>query len=147
MSRKIIGFDAFGEFPQTECKSDKVWRENWIEETKGEFLTEEELYDSLNLKKVSNVELIKGDIRETLDIYTTDHPNLRISLLHIDTDVYEPAKKALEVLYDRVIPGGLIVSDDYGIAGETRAFDEFFGQKLNLHKFPFSHNKPVFIIK
>ena len=74
---------------------------------------------------------------------------MRIALLHIDTDIYAPAKKALEVLFERVVRGGLVVFDDYGtIEGETLAVDEFFrNSDYVLEKFTFSHAKPSFLIK
>lgn len=49
--------------------------------------------------------------------------------LHIDSDTYASHKEILEALYDQVVPGGIIVFDDYGgkaWPGATRAVDEFF---------------------
>ena len=47
----------------------------------------EDIYNSLEYKGLHNVELVKGDIAETLDTYLEGNPHLRISFLHIDTDV------------------------------------------------------------
>ena len=149
-SRKIIGFDMFGEFPNvSEVESDKTFVSNWNEQFKNEFVSQEEIYKSLELKKLSNVELVKGNIAETLPKYVKNHGEMRISLLHIDTDVYEPCKIGLQWLYDLVVPYGIIVFDDYStIEGETKAVDEFFSDRaVRFHKFPFSHEKPVYIIK
>lgn len=149
-SRKIIGFDMFGEFPNvSEVESDKTFVANWNEQFKNEFVSQEDIYKSLELKKLSNVELVKGNIAETLPEYIKKHGELRISLLHIDTDVYEPCKIGLQLLYDLVVPDGIIVLDDYStIEGETKAVDEFFSDKgVRFHKFSFSHEKPVYIIK
>ncbi len=86
---------------------------------------------------------------KTLDEYVKSRPELRIALLHIDTDVYAPAKKGLDVLFDRVVKGGLVVFDDYEvIEGETLAVDEFFKDyDYVLEKFTFSHTKPSFLVK
>lgn len=149
-SRKIIGFDIFGEFPESKAfSSDEKFVSNWNELFKGEIPTEKDLQSSLDHKGVKNVELVKGNILETLPVYLKENPHLKISLLHIDTDVYEPSKLALELLFDCVVPGGLIVLDDYGtVEGETKAVDEFFVNKnYEIKKFPFSHTKPSFIIK
>lgn len=149
-SRKIIGFDIFGHFPEdNSIKSDTDFIRNWNETFEGEFISEEEIKKSLALKNIRNVELVKGDIRQTLLAYLEKHGELKLSLLHIDTDVYEPCKIGLELLYDRVVEGGLIIFDDYGcVEGETRAADEFFsGKGLALHKFPFSHTKPCYMVK
>lgn len=106
-ARKIIGFDMFGEFPiGGSVQSDNTFAERWNDQFKSEFLSRDDIYNSLEHKRIRNVELIKGDIAETLDAYIADNPQLRVSLLHIDTDVYEPAKIALERLYDRIVKGG-----------------------------------------
>ena len=148
-SRKIIGFDVFGEFPEAKNTADRKFRESWVEETNNEFLTEEELAQSLVHKGIGNVELVKGDILETVKRYVDNHPELKIALLHIDTDIYEPAKEALNVFYDRVVKGGVVAFDDYGtVGGETLAVDEFFGEmKPELRKFRFSHGKPSYLIR
>lgn len=149
-SRKIIGFDMFGEFPKAEkIDSDKEFVSAWNNQFQGEFVSREELYESLRHKEIGNVELIKGDIKETLPEYIAQNGQMRISLLHIDTDIYEPCKIGLENLYDLIVPGGVIVLDDYStIEGETVAVDEFFKDKKHIFKkFPFSHSKPVYLVK
>ena len=74
---------------------------------------------------------------------------LKISLLHIDVDIYEPSKVILETMYDSVVEGGLIVLDDYGtFPGETKAVDDFFHNKqVKINKFSFSQSTPVYIVK
>lgn len=149
-SRKIIGFDIFGEFPESNAfLSDEKFVSNWNELFKGNIPTENDLQKSFDHKGIKNIELVKGNILETLPKYLQNNPHLKISLLHIDTDVYEPSKIALELLFDCVVPGGIIILDDYGtVEGETRAVDEFFANKsYQINKFPFSHTKPSYIIK
>ncbi len=149
-SRKIIGFDIFGEFPQVDkVDSDKKFINRWNEQHSGEFLSKDDLYKSLEMKNIHNVELVQGDICNTVDEYFDKNPHTKISLLHIDTDVYEPSKKGLEKLYDKVVTGGIIIFDDYGtVEGETLAVDEFLsGKGYVINKFPFSHTKPSYIIK
>lgn len=148
-SRKILGFDVFGEFPETQYEADKKTREDFIDNAGLNGLTIEELKECFQYKQIRNVDLVKGDINETIPRYVKENPQLKISLLHIDTDIYEPCKVALEYLYDKVVKGGLIIFDDYGVfPGETKAVDEFFENKnIILRKFPFSHNTPVYIIK
>lgn len=149
-SRKIIGFYMFGEFPASYAlESDKQFVSKWNEQFEGDFLSQEDLYKSLEHKKIQNVDLVKGNILHTLPDYIDKRPQMRISLLHIDTDVYEPAKLGLELLYDRVVPGGIIVIDDYGtVEGATKAVDEFIkGKGIKLQKYTFSHVKPSYMIK
>jgi hypothetical protein len=76
--------------------------------------------------------LIEGDILETVPKYVKDNPGVRISLLHLDVDVYEPTKVALDHFYDRVVPGGLIVLDEYAMmewGGESKAVEDFFKER------------------
>ncbi len=149
-SRRIVGFDTFGEFPDTEkVDSDKKFIDKWNVQFKDEFVSKEEIYQSLSLKGIGNVELVQGNIMNTLTEYLQQNKHMRIALLHIDTDVYEPCKIGLELLYDLVVPNGLIVFDDYStIEGETVAVDEFFANKKHSFlKFPFSHTKPVYMRK
>lgn len=148
-SRKVIGFDAFGTFPQQERSDDRAFIREF-ESAAGIGLKADDLIRIFNDKGFQNYELVAGDILETVPAYLVQHPELRVALLHIDVDVYKPTLASLEHLYDRVVPGGLVVFDDYGIvAGETDAVDEFFAtreQPIRLEKHRISH-RPAFIRK
>jgi len=55
-------------------------------------------------------------------------PNEIFGLCHIDVDVYTSAKDILEWVWDRLIPGGVIVFDDYGFhtcTGVTKLVEEY----------------------
>ena len=92
--------------------------------------------------------LIPGDILETAPQWVAQNPELKIALLHVDVDVYEPTKASLENLFDRVVAGGIVILDDYGtVAGATRAIDEFLaGRNLTIEKLPLAHI-PAFLVK
>jgi len=148
-SKKIIGFDAFGKFPETSFEGDKKMRQKFIDDSGEEGIGEDQLMEVLKRKGISgNVELIEGNICETLPKYLEKNPGLKISLLNIDTDVYEPAKVILENLWDKIVLGGILILDDYGIwPGETKAVDEFFkGKNVKIEKLDFC-TTPCFIIK
>lgn len=54
----------------------------------------------------------------------------RFSFVHLDMDLYEGTRDALNWFYPRMQPGGVIITHDYIVlAGPTKAFDEFFGEK------------------
>ncbi len=91
---------------------------------------------------------MEGDISQTVPEYLNKNPHLKISLLNLDTDIYEPAVTILENLYPRISIGGILIVDDYGVfAGETKAVDNFFKDKnIQINKFPFAKT-PSFIIK
>ena len=141
-SRKIIGFDIFGDFPEAKFKQDKMKRDAFVAETNGGIsISYEEINQLLKDQGLSqNVEIVKGDILQTLDNYIDKNPHLKISLLHLDVDLYEPSKIVLERLFERVTKGGIIIFDDYGaFAGTNKAVDDFFENKVEIKKLPFSH--------
>ncbi|CEO24023.1 TylF/MycF/NovP-related O-methyltransferase [Paraclostridium sordellii] len=128
-SRKIIGFDIFGEFPKTDNDDDNKFIQRF-EEQGGNGISKEALEDFIKHKKINNIELIKGNVFDTLDEFLEKNKQIKISLLHLDLDVYKPTKFILEKLYERMIPGGIIVFDDYGtVKGATDAIDEFLKEK------------------
>lgn len=72
-----------------------------------------------------NVEFIKGDVRLTLE-REINLPK-KISVLRLDTDLYDSTKIELQKLYGLVEDQGVIIFDDYGYwAGQKTACDEFF---------------------
>ena len=140
-SRKVIGFDIFGDFPEAQYEADKMTREAFVNETNGGRSISLEEINALLLAQglQKNVDIVKGDILVTLDKYLADHPHLKISLLHIDVDLYEPTKHILERLYDKVAKGGIIIFDDYGsFAGANKAVDDFFDNNIEIKKLPYS---------
>jgi len=148
-SRKIIAFDIFGEFPQTDFDNDKKTRKLFIEETNGGIgISYEELNSLLKEQNLdANVELVKGDILQTLPQYIALNPQLKISLLHIDVDLYEATKTGLELLFSHVVKGGIIILDDYGaFAGANKAVDDFFKGEVVVQKLPYS-NAIAYVVK
>ena len=79
----------------------------------------------------SKFELIKGDISDTAKIFVEDKPGFRISLLYLDLDLDHPTYDTLEAFWDRVVPGGIVVFDEYAIYSwtESNAVDRFFKDK------------------
>ncbi len=149
-SKKIIGFDTFSTFPQANYDSDKQKLKKFIDQAGNQSISKDQLIQVLQNKGAhENIELIEGDILHTVPKYLEEHPELRISLLNLDTDIYEPAKCILEHLYPRIEKGGVLLLDDYGVfPGETEAVNEYFAQdkEVRINKFPFSMT-PCYIVK
>lgn len=86
--------------------------------------------------------LIDGDVEETIPKFLEENSGLRISLLHLDMDIYRPTKVALEHLFPLVVKGGVVVFDEYGLMpweGESSAAEEYFkeiGYEPEMKKFP-----------
>ena len=149
-AKKIIGFDTFSEYPEPDLPSDKIHMEQFAKGAGKDCITKPQLISVFVRKGISNIELIEGNIIETVPSYAKQHPELRISLLHLDCTAYRPTLVALENLYDRLLPGGLVLLNGYGkegIEGETGAVDDFFDIKPPMiHKLPFAFS-PCYIQK
>lgn len=52
--------------------------------------------------------VLKGDCRETLKTFFSDHPNEVVALAFFDVNAYDPTSKAFEMIYERMVPGGII---------------------------------------
>lgn len=56
--------------------------------------------------------------------------DLRFSFVHLDLDLYDSTKAALEWFWPRMTSGGILLSHDYPLsAGVVRAFDQFFADR------------------
>lgn len=140
-SKKIIGFDVFGKFPTTKFSQDKKIRKQFINSAGENSISQNQLIKVLKHKKTQQlVELIKGDITKTIPNFVHSHKKLKISLLNLDTDIYEPAVTILEYLYPKISKGGILILDDYGVfPGETKAVDDYFkGKKIKIQNLPFT---------
>jgi hypothetical protein len=148
-SRSIIGFDSFDSFPETDYEDDKKYRDAFINDAGDKSIPVKELERVLKHKNLNNYKLVKGNILETLPKYFKENPHTKIAMLHIDTDVYEPAIVALEEIWGRMVKGGVIIFDDYGtFPGETKAVDDFFrGKNVEIKKLTTSHKIPTYIVK
>jgi hypothetical protein len=106
-----------------------------------------------HLDHVERIELVKGDIARTVpDFVARQGQGLRVALLNLDADLYEPTRVALEHFVPLLSPGALIVLDEYAVTtwpGESQAFDDYFvrqfGRRPRLQKFPWHSNPSAFI--
>lgn len=71
------------------------------------------------------IRFVKGKVEDTVPGELPD----RIALLRLDTDWYESTKHELVHMYPRLVPGGVLIIDDYGFwKGARKAVDEFFAE-------------------
>lgn len=119
----------------------KLYLMDTFEGLVGDLVTEEELkagiekymdkYKTKNLYenvketfKEFNTEVIKGMIPDTLPRCDAK----KICYLSIDMNCVAPEIAAAEYFWDKVVPGGVIILDDYGFPAhilQKKAFDEF----------------------
>jgi hypothetical protein len=90
---------------------------------------------------IPKVELVPGDACDTIPRYIEANPQLLVSLLYLDFDLYAPTKTALEKVFPRIVKGGIIAFDELNcaeFAGETTALLESFDlRQVELKRFPF----------
>ena len=148
-SRKIYGFDMFGSFPVpselSQYDKEFIYKHNEIKD----IFTFQEALEIINYKNFKNVELIEGDIFDTLKKFISPKVgNLRIALLHLDLDLASPTTFALEQLWEYIVSGGIIVIDDYASVGSASdSIDKFImGKNLIIKKGQYLSN-PSYIVK
>jgi hypothetical protein len=145
-TRKIVGFDTFEGFPSVHAEDNTGVLESKAGDLRGSSV--EEL--TLSVKKLDSeralghipiVTLVKGDIAHTAKAYLQKNPQLIVSLLYLDFDLYEPTKLALETFLPRMPKGAIVAFDEINCdsyPGETRAMDDVLGIKdQQIHRFPF----------
>jgi O-methyltransferase len=120
--REIWLFDSFEGLPPPGKKDGKLERDSYFEGwNKGRIKNVKRIFKKLEIP-LKNVKIVKGWFDSTLDNKDLE----TIAILHIDADWYDSVKTVLEILYDKVVPGGYIVVDDYWTwSGCKKAVDEF----------------------
>ncbi len=78
----------------------------------------------------NNTYLVKGLFQDTL------HVTEPVALAHIDGDWYESVMVCLQRIAPHLVPGGVLVIDDYDDwSGCRKAVDEYFSDKQDLYTF------------
>lgn len=80
-------------------------------------------------KDFQNVQIIKGKVPDTLSQVSAN----KICYLSIDMNYAMPEIAALDYFYDKLVPGAIVILDDYGAGkwhiNQKKAFDEFAVEK------------------
>lgn len=53
-----------------------------------------------------------------------DEPDARYRFVHVDVDIYQPTRDSLDYFYPKLVPGGMIVCDDFNWPGARKAIEE-----------------------
>jgi len=161
--RKVVyGFDTFEGFPSLSENDGPVDTKNDVQPGGyyGGPSIEQDLELALvamdfdrHLRHCRRVEFLKGNAVDTIPKFVKDKGNgLRIALLNLDLDIYEPTRVSLEQFVPRMSRGGIIILDEYAVdtfGGETKAVDEYFirqfGKRPEIKKFPWHSNPSGYI--
>ena len=126
--RHIIGFDSFNGLPEPVAQD----LDNPKAVARKGALSSPESIVWNNLKNAGLddtdvITVVKGWFAQSLPKYRGT-----IALLHLDADLYESTKVALENLWPQVAVGGIVALDEYQKVemwpGEKQAVDEYFAK-------------------
>ncbi len=119
------GFPSFGK----EDMPDRFSRGYLRVKMKCAKNTQNDCVDNLRGNGVlDRCKMIKGDICETVPKFFKKNSDKKFCMVHIDTDLYAPAKTSLECVWPHMVDGGLVFVHDYGSnkwPGIKKLIDEF----------------------
>jgi O-methyltransferase len=120
--KRLYLFDSFQGLPKMDQEKDP-----WF--TEGQYSAE----------SVEAVEELLRDFRSKIDVRPGWIPdtfrgleNNRYAFAHLDVDLYQSTLDCCKYFYPRLVPGGILLFDEYAFAparGEKDAVDEFFADK------------------
>ena len=120
-TKKVIHlFDTFEGMPSINTKEDI--------HKKGDFYDTSVESVKQFIGDCSNVFFHKGFFPETAQEVAIK----QFCFVHIDVDIFQSVKDCLEFFYNRTVPGGIIILDDYAFPscpGAKKAADEFYKDK------------------
>jgi hypothetical protein len=136
-NKKIIGFDIF----DVDKSNILLNKDNAIDKetmnvvyskvNKSELMLKNVTENLNNMSISKNFLLVDGDVEFSIPIFLKENPGFKISLLYIDVDIQRPTYFALKYLWDRILPGGIILFDEY----EYHKFSESVGVDKFLKEF------------
>jgi O-methyltransferase len=124
-NRLVWLFDSFGGLPRPGPNDGAAENQYYFEGlNRGSVQHVVEVFAKLGIS-MDHVRIHSGWFESTLREADLE----RIAVLHIDADWYDSVKLVLDAFYDKVVPGGFVVLDDYGYwEGCKRALDDFLSQ-------------------
>jgi len=146
-ARRIYGFDTFGEMPAGDGAGDADVAQRFGDQ--GECLSLADTDALLRAKGFDNVELIAGDITQTLPALLDERPALRFALVNVDVLMKPVTAGVIRLCAERLVPGVVMMLDDYGkAAGATEAAEEFLAANTayELRRSPLSY-QPALLVR
>jgi hypothetical protein len=142
--RDIYMYDTFTEMPEPSEKDEidlggRAWsdlRDEAKDDPVHSYLPLDEVRRLIEATGYPSERLhfVQGMVEDTIPERAPD----RIALCRLDTDFYASTLHELRHLYPRIVPGGVLLIDDYSrFVGAKRAVDEYFqetGQPILLQR-------------
>lgn len=131
-AKTIYGLDSFDGFPADSVLERDVAPGRSHRRLRNKFQFVEHVPTRIrgicDILEFRNVELVPGFFEDTLPRFH----DRRFCFVHLDCDIYSSYMSCLNFLYDRLVPGGIMVFDEYREdrwPGASQAIDEFFADK------------------
>lgn len=127
-AKRVYACDSFEGFPQDGVSDEDVSLFRFKFRLRRKFTVAGDVPDRLERFFAAygvDGHIVKGFFSDTLPRFAGH----RFCFMHIDCDLYESHLDCLNLLYDKLAPGGVAVFDDYAQPkwpGATKAIDEFF---------------------
>lgn len=111
IAREMYLYDTFEGIPETynsEGRNNRVYEEE-------NSLNKDQIYNTVlaRFSKYENVKIVRGIVP---DSFRTSCPE-RIAFMHIDMNSAKSEIATLDALWGKVVPGAIVVFDDYGWSG------------------------------
>jgi|TARA_Y100000031_G_scaffold9390_1_gene10292 hypothetical protein len=120
----IDSFEGLSDF----LDEDKSLNPEIIQNKKGDLKANIEDVEIL-FNQFKNVKIFKGWIPK---VFESLDENNKYKFVHIDVDLYQPTFDTLNYIYDKVVKGGIIITDDYHSSlfpGNQKAWKKYFNSK------------------
>lgn len=150
-AKKLFACDSFEGFPQDQIlgKDLNPFRFRFRHKIRRKFMRAADVparllrfFDAYRV----NGYVVKGFFSDTL-------PKLvrrKFCFIYIDCDIYQSHLDCLSILYDQLVPGGIVVFDDYAQPkwpGASRAVDDFFATRAEKPERSTRHNTLVWYVR
>jgi hypothetical protein len=132
--RRIYGFDTFEGFSQISKEDISTTTSDLCKEGDLAVDSEKDLKNGIEIfdksryfNHVPKIELVRGNVLDTVPKFLEENKHIIISLLYMDLDIFEPTKFCLTRLSPRMSKGSIIAFDQLNNPqwpGETQALFE-----------------------
>ncbi len=145
---RVIGFDWFEGLENAQGKNDVKVDTKEAYNYRGDVGLLKDILWLYDLQ--DSVRIINGNILDTLPAFLEEWQDLRFSFIYFDADLYEPTKLGIELLWPKLLNGGIMVFDEYNdldFPGETAAVHEVLGENVKLLSILFTRQPTAYLVK